>query len=78
MGRVLVVDDEQSLRDVLEILVTSKGHNVVTAKSVDEAREIIRTRDLDLVITDLRLEPRGDGRYLTVRPTGVSDNPNRC
>jgi len=61
VGRVLVVDDEQSLRDVLEILVTSKGHNVVTAKSVDEAREIIRTRDLDLVITDLRLEPRGDG-----------------
>ena len=34
MGRVLVVDDEQGLRDALEVLITSKGHVPTTAKSV--------------------------------------------
>lgn len=61
MGRVLVVDDEQSLRDVLEVLIASKGHAVVCAKSVPEARGLLQTDDFDLVITDLRLEPGGDG-----------------
>jgi two-component system, NtrC family, response regulator PilR len=61
VGRVLVVDDEKSLRDVLEVLISSKGHRVFTARSVSEAGDVIGAEDLDLVITDLRLEPRGDG-----------------
>jgi two-component system response regulator PilR (NtrC family) len=61
MGRVLVVDDEQSLRDVLEVLITSKGHSVRVAKSVDDARAALSGDDFDIVITDLRLAPNGDG-----------------
>lgn len=61
MGRVLVVDDEQGLRDVLEVLIASKGHSVLTAKNVADARKLLLTEELDLVITDLRLEPGGDG-----------------
>jgi two-component system response regulator PilR (NtrC family) len=61
MGRVLVVDDEQSLREVLEVLISSRGHGVLTAKSVEEACALLKTEQLDLVITDLRLEPNGDG-----------------
>jgi two-component system response regulator PilR (NtrC family) len=61
MGRVLVVDDERGLRDVLEVLVTSMGHVALVAKNVDEAKKILETSVLDLVITDLRLEPGGDG-----------------
>ncbi len=61
MGRVLVVDDEQSLRDVLEVLIASRGHRVQTAANVPDATKFIAMEDLDLVITDLRLEPGGDG-----------------
>ena len=61
MGRVLVVDDEKSLRDVLEVLISSKGHAVRTAKNVEDARSAIDADDFDLVVTDLRLEPGGDG-----------------
>jgi two-component system response regulator PilR (NtrC family) len=61
MGRVLVVDDEQGLRDVLEVLISSKGHVVAPAKSVAEAKSALDSDDFDLVITDLRLEPGGDG-----------------
>jgi two-component system, NtrC family, response regulator PilR len=73
MGRVLVVDDEQSLRDVLEVLISSKGHSVVLAKSVGQAKAALEADDFDVVITDLRLEPGGDGmdvvRMARARPT---------
>lgn len=61
MGRVLVVDDEQGLRDVLEVLISSMGHVVFTAKNAREATNVIEKEDLDLVVTDLRLGLEGDG-----------------
>lgn len=61
MGRVLVVDDEQGLRDVLEVLISARGHAVRATRSVDEAAKVLRSDSFDLVITDLRLEPGGDG-----------------
>ena len=75
MGRVLVVDDERSLRDVLEVLISSKGHAVTTAANVDEAQTCIRKDDFDLVITDLRLEPGGDGMDVVRAARDVSDCP---
>ena len=61
MGRVLVVDDEPGIRDALEFLIASKSHAVVTAANVSEACARLEEGALDLVITDLRLEPGGDG-----------------
>jgi DNA-binding NtrC family response regulator len=61
MGRVLVVDDEQGLRDVLEVLISTRGHAVRATRSVDEAAKALKSDSFDLVITDLRLEPGGDG-----------------
>ncbi len=61
MGRVLVVDDEQGLRDALEVLVSSRGHFALVADGVDAAKRIIQREHLDLIITDLRLERGGDG-----------------
>ena len=75
MGRVLVVDDERSLRDVLEVLISSKGHAVQTAPNVDEAIKKIRGQDFDLVITDLRLEPGGDGMDVVFAAREVADPP---
>lgn len=74
MGRVLVVDDEKSLRDVLEVLISSKGHVVVTAKSVTDALRALKSEELDLVITDLRLDPGGDGMDV-VRAARAKDDP---
>jgi len=61
VGRVLVVDDEQSLRDALEVLIAAKGHAVRTAANVEQALGVLNREDFDLVVTDLRLEPGGDG-----------------
>jgi two-component system, NtrC family, response regulator PilR len=74
MGRVLVVDDEQSLRDVLEVLISSKGHFALTAKSVEEGIAALNGEDFDVVVTDLRLEPGGDGMNI-VRAARARANP---
>jgi two-component system response regulator PilR (NtrC family) len=75
MGRVLVVDDEQGLRDALEALITSKGHEVATARSVEEARGLLGRSFFDLVITDLRLEPGGDGMDVVTAARAAADPP---
>jgi len=55
MASILVVDDEQSMREFLEILLQKEGHDVSTASDVQRARERVAQGPLDLVLTDLRL-----------------------
>ena len=61
MGRVLVVDDEPGIRDVLEVLLQNQGHAVSTAAEVAGARVALEAQPFDLVITDLRLSPTESG-----------------
>ena len=57
---VLVVDDDDRLRDTLAILLSSLGHEAVQAGDVATACQALEGRDLDLVISDLRI-PGGSG-----------------
>ncbi len=61
--RVLVVDDELSLREFLDLLLTKAGYEVVTAASVEEARALLASQEVDLVISDMKL---GKGSGLEV------------
>jgi len=51
--RVLVVDDDESLRAVVSQVLREDGHEVTTAKSGEEALEAFRTGPYPLVITDI-------------------------
>jgi len=55
MSSILVVDDEPSMREFLEILLRKEGHEVALASDAQGALVRAGTGDLDLVITDLRL-----------------------
>ena len=56
MSRILVVDDELSMREVLEIFLSTDGHEVLTAADGAKAIALLTEEDnLDLVITDLRM-----------------------
>jgi len=55
MASILVVDDEQSMREFLEILLRKQGHEVTTAQDVRGALARADQAPLDLVISDLRL-----------------------
>ena len=52
MARILVVDDELSIREYLEMLLTRSGHVVELAESVEVARGLLTSRSYDLAIID--------------------------
>ena len=56
-GRVLVVDDEPSMREVLSVCLTRAGHKVTAAKSGADALRMLSDgeHDFDVVITDLTM-----------------------
>jgi two-component system response regulator PilR (NtrC family) len=59
-ARVLVVDDEKSMRDLLTITLEKAGYDVMAADGGEAAIEAIRKETFDAIITDLRM-PRVDG-----------------
>jgi two-component system, NtrC family, response regulator PilR len=52
---VLVVDDEQSMRDLLAIMLRQAGYDVSVADGGEAAIEILKAESFDLVVTDLRM-----------------------
>jgi two-component system response regulator PilR (NtrC family) len=58
--KILVVDDEQSLREVLSIMLKRAGYAVTSVADGEDAIEQIQKEIFDLVITDLRM-PKVDG-----------------
>jgi DNA-binding NtrC family response regulator len=59
-ARVLVVDDEKSMRDLLAITLQRAGYEVVMAEGGEAAIEAIRRDSFDAILTDLRM-PKVDG-----------------
>mgnify|MGYP002513371324 CR=1 FL=1 len=53
-NRILVVDDEESLCEILKFNLTKEGYDVVTAYSAEEALALKLT-DIDLVILDIMM-----------------------
>ena len=61
--RILVVDDEELVRNFMTRVLTVAGYQVITASSGDEAMTVLRSEAVVLVITDIRM-PGMDGRNL--------------
>jgi two-component system, NtrC family, response regulator PilR len=55
MASILVVDDERSMRELLEIMLAKAGHAVEALAGAAPALERVRQGGVDLVVTDLRL-----------------------
>ncbi len=53
--RILVVDDELSMREYLDLLLTAEGYAVTIAGAVPEALRLLASDEFDLVISDMRL-----------------------
>ncbi|MCB4791177.1 MAG: response regulator [Elusimicrobia bacterium] len=60
MAKVLVIDDEQGMRQVTAKILLQKGHNVLQAEDGMSAKQIFENETLDLVLLDIRL-PDMDG-----------------
>ena len=65
MARILLVDDDEAGRDVLQHALLGDGHDVIVAGDGREALELAaKTGDLDLLISDVSM-PELDGVSLT-------------
>lgn len=53
MARILITDDEESIRTALAAVLQTAGHSVLQASSAREALRIQQEQPADLVITDL-------------------------
>ena len=60
LQKILVVDDEVSIQNLLEKVFKKKGYTVVTASSGEEALETLKDENIQLMFLDLRL-PGMDG-----------------
>ncbi|MBC8413032.1 sigma-54-dependent Fis family transcriptional regulator [bacterium] len=59
MGSILVVDDEQSMREMLQIFLSSEGYKVATANNGETAIEALKNDFFDLVISDMNMPKMG-------------------
>ena len=72
--RILVVDDEADLRDLLEITLLKMGLDVDCAATLREARRLVEDNSYALVLTDMRL-PDGLGLELVREVSNTSKTP---
>ncbi len=70
-GNILVIEDEQSMREVLKILLEEEAYEVTTAASGLEGIEQVRNNLYDLVITDIKM-PGADGFEVLRQVKGIS------
>ncbi len=55
MKRILIVDDEEVLQDILTSLIRKEGHSPVSARTGEEALLMLSREEIDLVLLDLML-----------------------
>ncbi len=60
MAKILVIDDEQGIRDLLDTLLQRKGYDVVLAASGQKGLELLRREQPDVIVLDLKM-PGMDG-----------------
>jgi DNA-binding NtrC family response regulator len=60
MAKILVIDDEQGIRSLLDTLLSRKGYDVVLADSGRKGLELFRRERPDVVVLDLKM-PEMDG-----------------
>ena len=73
MRAVLVVDDEPGMRTALQANFLRHGWNVKTANGVHEAASLLKNKDFDLVVSDIRMR---DGDGFEVMNLVRRDSPN--
>ncbi len=61
---ILVVDDELLIRDLLYDFFSGQGWNIAVAEDGEKALELVQSRQIDLVLTDLKM-PNMDGMTLS-------------
>lgn len=57
---VLIIDDEEKLRNLLKRIISLEGYTVLEAGTIFQARQLLETKNIDIVLCDVKL-PDGNG-----------------
>ncbi len=71
--QILLVDDEEDIREVLDLSLTDMGYDVLTAENGEQALEIFKKNNPSIVLTDIKM-PRMDGVELLRRVKEIDDD----
>jgi CheY-like chemotaxis protein len=71
--RLLLVDDDEDLRETLCLILEQGGFDVLSASNVNEALKQIGSHTFDVLVSDLHMPNQGDG--LTVVSAMRHANP---
>ena len=72
MQTILVVDDDDPIRRLIELELKDEGYQVLTASNAMDALKLVQTEPLDLVILDIRM-PGMDGLEALPRILGLKE-----
>lgn len=53
--RILIVDDEKEIRDLIEIYLKGEGYSTIKAENGEEALSVLKTEEVDLIILDIMM-----------------------
>src|ERR1043166_2949028 len=65
MAHILVVDDERSICELLEITFRKEGHRVEVAMNGDAAQRRLQSKIFDIIISDIRMPDMSGVELLT-------------
>ena len=64
MALIAVIDDDVDIREASELVLTSKGYQVITANNPTDGYDIIIKNKPDLIILDVMMDEPDDGFFL--------------
>ena len=68
--KILIIDDEAYIRRVLELKLTNKGYQVLTAVNGEEGLAAIEAQQPDAVVSDIMM-PKLDGKSLCEKTNSI-------
>ncbi len=74
MKTILLVDDEETLREIIAMQLEDDGYNILQAGSGNDAFEIVKKNEIDLIISDMRM-PNGSGEDLLKSLNNLDKKP---
>lgn len=57
-ARILIVDDERSIRELLEIFLKKEGYQVTSTSSAEEALTQVKAAEFDLIVSDIKMSDK--------------------
>ncbi len=67
MALIVVIDDDPDIREASTVVLTAKGHEVITAASPEEGYNLVISKKPDLIILDVMMNEPDDGFFLAQR-----------